>query len=307
MPEDVAEQIISGKSLYASPVYSFKGKRLPSCINYDIRSNEISFSVNDTKLNDAEKTNNTDSEQPLYTTRYTGYFKYEKSGFIAEDYELDYYPSLESLTKVIATKKFKTGKYITKVVVTKHYEQVGTGVLETLHTDYDVNGKKFGSVDHMLNNDGTSVNLTPDFKALDENNVVFLITDSTTPNRPGTCGGCDYENSTFMLVTPTSVRPLFYFSSDSNTLYTDYSIVGKQDNKDHIFYLKDEESTRDEASEIKMDETYWKDKSTYVFKVSNGTNYRNFYLKFINQKSKVSVKMVPGELMEEEKKPDADM
>ncbi len=307
MPTDVAEQITSGNSLYASPVYTFKGKKLASYIKYDVRENEISFSVNDTKLDDSDRTTNADGEDALYTTRYTGYFKYNKNGFIADNYDLDYYPMLESLTKVIASKKFKTGRYITKVVVTKHYEQVGTGVLATLHTAYDVSGKKFETVDHMINTDGTNLNLKPNFKALDENNVVFLITDSTTPNHLGMCGACDYENSTFMLVTPTGMRPLFYFSWDSNTQYTGYSFADKKDDTDHIFYLEDEESTRHNYGTIQMAESYWKDKSTYVFKVSDDTHYRNFYLKFINHKSKISVKVIPGELMDEDKKPDADM
>ncbi len=300
------DEVISGNSLHAQPVFTFKSKRLASYLKYDIGDNTITFMVNTYNYkNEAEESENTD-KQPLFVTRHSGYFSYKGDSFMMEENNTSYEPKLQSLSKVIATRNFKTGKYITKVIATIRYEEVGFSVLPVLYTDYYINGKKFGSVDNTINIEPDKFTLEPEFTALDANHIVFFITDRTNDHLPGDCGACDFENSTFMLATPSGVRPLLYVSWDTRNVYTQYAYVDKNLDKEHIFYLEDEESTRDNGSEAQIAAAYWKDKSTYVFKVSDGNQYRNFYLKFINQQSKISVKVMPGQLMDEEKKQEAE-
>ena len=289
-------EIISGGALSADlDTYLPGTKDIPKpFLNFDPVKNELSFLALYNSVEDEGDNDGRGSSMPFLKI-YSGVFKYKDSVFTLLSDTGYYYPSLESLDEIIAAKKFKTGNSITNVVATAKYEEVGGGVMEILYVDYYVRGQSIYSVDYRFEKTPAAQDLHPDYK-VQKDGALVLITDLTTPNRDGRCGECDYIDSEFWLINQKRKGKLFTFSSNSDTGYTTYTYNDGKSDVNGRFYLKKIDAGDDEKWGENVDNTYWKNNSTYVFHVSDGILARNFYLHFLTVNSKTVVKLTAGKL-----------
>ncbi len=292
-------EIISGNSLSADlDTYLTTAKDMPKpFLKYDPVNNELRFLT----LYCSDNNDGKGCSVP-YLNIYSGTFKYKDSVFMLISDTSYFYPSLESLDETVATKKFKTGNSITKVAATVKYQEVGGGVMEILYIDYYVRGQNITSVDYRFEKTPTAQDLQPNYKVQKDSSLIFLITDTTTPNQDGRCGECDYVDSEFWLINQKKKERLFTFSSNSDTGYTTYTYNDGKSDVDGRFYLKKIAADNDDKWKENVDNTYWKNNSTYVIHVSDETLARNFYIHFTTAGKKIIAKLTAGKLQHKKRR-----
>ena len=296
-------EIISGNALSADlDTYLPATKNIPKpFIKYDLVKSELSFLT--LYNSDGEGGDHDGKGSPVpFLSIYSGVFKYKDSVFSLVSDTSYFYPSLESLDETVASKKFRTGNYTTKVKGTVKYQEVGEGVLGVLYVDYDVQSQKIGYVDY-IDDEPVKTDFKPNYKAQKDGSLIFLITNSTTPNHSGMCGGCEYYDSEFWVIKQKKKNILFSFSSSTSTGYTTYFYNnGKSDRKGR-FYLENNDDADNTEDNPDVD-TYWKNNSTYVFHVTDNTLARNFYLHFVTVNKKTIVKLTVGKLQHKKRRQD---
>ena len=295
-------EIISGNSLSADlNTYLSATKDIPRpFIKYDPVKNELSFLTLYASEDDDGDNDGRGSSDPFLSV-YSGVFKYKDSLFTLTRDSSYYYPSLKSFDKIIAVKNFSTGNYITKAKATSKYEEVGEGVLSVVQVDYAVQSQNLSYVDE-INDNPVKPDIKPDFKVQKDGSLIFLITDSTTPNHGGACGGCEYFDSGFWLIKPNSKKLIFSFSSSSGNNYTTYTYNDGKSEKSGRFYLENKRQEDADKWKMSVDSTYWKDGSTYVFRVSDDTLARNFYVHFVTVNNKTIAKLTVSKLLRKKRK-----
>ncbi len=289
--DDQTHDIISGNSLYFKSNIQHAKYLLKPFLKYDPTKKELSFL---TTYHDTDDTD-TNSSTP-YVNVYSGIFKYRDAIFTLISDTGYFYPSLKSLNKTIATKEFKTGKYITKVTAIVKYEEVGEGVLPILYVNYDIQSQKIRYMDYTYNAEQKNIDLKPDYKIQKNSSLIFLVTNSTTPNHSGMCGGAEYEDSEFWLIKQNIKKKLFSFSSSSCDNRTSYSYNDGKSDKEGKFYLKSNSDIDKREMNLSVDTAYWKNNDTYVFHLSDETLSRNFYVHFITTNRKTIAKLIVGKL-----------
>ncbi len=283
------QDIISGNSLYFKSRIQNAKHAVKPFLKYDAAKKELRFLT--TYCDDYDT--DTDCNAP-YIHVYSGTFKYRDTAFTLVSDTGYFFPSLKSLDKTIAIKKFKTGNYITQVIATEKYEEVGGGVLSILNVDYKIQSQSIGYESYMFDK-SSERNFKPEFKVQKNSSLIFLISDTTTPNHGGMCGGGEYDDSSFWLINEKNKKKLFSFSSSSCDSYTTYTYNNGKSDITGKFYVKNN-SDIGESGNSSMDKTYWKNNDTYVFHVSDETLSRNFYVRFVTINKKTVVKLIVGKL-----------
>jgi hypothetical protein len=280
--------IISGNSLYFESHIQTAKHLLKPFLKYDPAKKELSFLTTYCDNDD-----DTGCSVP-YINVYSGTFKYRDIAFTLISDTGYFYPSLKSLSKTLSVKKFKTGNYITQVIATEKYEEVGEGVLSILDVDYKIQSQSIGYVNYMFDK-SSERNFKPEFKVQKNSSLIFLISDTTTPNHGGMCGGGEYDDSSFWLINQKNKKLLFSFSSSSCNSYTTYTYNNGKSDITGKFYVKSD-SDIGENDNVSVDDTYWKNNDTYVFHVSDENLSRNFYVRFITINKKTIAKLIVGKL-----------
>jgi len=286
-----ATDVISGNSLYLNSHIKASQKPPVPYLKFDAVKNELSFLAVSCGGN-PEHDEDGGCNLP-YSKVYSGIFKYNGYAFTLEKDTGYFYPSLASLSKTIAIKRFKTGRYITKATATTEYKEIGEGVLSVLQVDYTVMGQHIGYVDEMFD-EKEKLALAPSYKTQKDSSLIFLITDSTTPNHGGECGSCQYDDSGFWLIKPNSEKLLFSFSESTGSGYTTYSYNDGKAERSGKFYLENNSASDEKGAGV--DDAYWLNNATYVVRVGNETMFRNFYINFVTVNNKTVAKLVVGKL-----------
>lgn len=283
--------ILSGRSLYLESDIKNAKHSLKPFLKYDPVKKELRFLTTYCDNGDTDSGCNTP-----YINTYSGTFKYKDTAFTLVSDTSFFSPSLESVNKTIAIKKFKTGNSITKVIATKKYEEVGQGILPVLYVDYHVQSQSIGYVNYMFGEETGEMNFKPDHKVQKDSGLIFLVTDVTTPNHSGMCGGCEYDDSSFWLIKQNRKKLLFSFSWNSNSSYTTYTYHNGRSDIKGRFYLENDLGADEHDENSIVDNAYWKNNNTYVFHVSDETFERNFYVHFVTVNRKTIAKLIIGKL-----------
>lgn len=263
-----------------------QGKRYPRpFLKYNPVSHQLSFQDIDCK-NDSY---GDDSTNP-YLSVDAGTYEYRDTSFVLIKDTSYYYPALASIKIIVAKQNYKVGPYLIKAKAIKGYKEVGEGILPILTTEYKINSKTITSENYESE---ATADLKPDCKLQKNFSLIVLSTDITTPNHRGQCGGADYEDSHFTLVTKNTSKSIFSFSSSSCDTYTTYSYRDGKTEKTGKLYLTSP-AVEDENAEVER--SYWKDASTYVFQVTGDSTARNFYVYFDSRNPNSPVRLTAGKL-----------
>ncbi len=231
----------------------------------------------------------------------SGAFQYRDTSFVLANDTSYYYPSLQSLNKILARKSYQAGKYTIKAEADESYEDFGEGgIWSVLTMKYKIGNQTLT----CINNDGydeKDEDLTPDYKLQNNSSLILLLTDLTNGHGPGMCGAADYIDSHFWLIDNNNKPPqqLFSFSSGSCSPSVTYTFTQNGKEISGNFYLTDSSDKED----INFEDSYWKNNSTYIFVISNAeTNLsRNFYLHFNALNKKAPVRLTAGKLYKAKK------
>lgn len=252
-----------------------------------LRYDSLAHTLNFLDIYSKDDVDNTD-----FLRVHSGSFKYRDTSFFLTNDTFYYYPSLESLSKIIARKNYRVGKYIINAEATKSYEDFYGNILPVLTTTYRIGNQTLTTIDNDNYNGENKVDLKPDHRLQNNGSLILLLTDETNGHGPSACGSASYSDSKFWLINNDShVHQLFSFSYGSCSPAVTYTFIQNGKEVSGNFYLTDKSDDRDN---INFDNSYWKNNSTYVFVFnSNETNLtRNFYLHFnlLNKKAPITLK-----------------
>lgn len=228
---------------------------------------------------------------------HSGLFDYKDSSFVLTRDTFYYYPSLET-RKLFARKNYKAGKFIIKAEAFENYHDYGeAGIFPELEIKYKIGNQTLTTINNA-EFDEKDKDLKPDYKLQNNAALILLLTDETNGHRSGMCGAATSSDSDFWLINGSSKPPQKLFSFSYSTCYSNvtYSFIRNGKKVTGNLYI---DSKSEEDSKY-LENSYWKNNSTYVFIVSNSdaTFSRNFYLHFNASNKKVPVTLTAGKLYE---------
>lgn len=267
-------------------------------MKYDSLTHKLSFLDIEYKYNEA-------SEALFQMDVESAAFKYKDTSFVLAEDTTYQYPSLESLTKILARDNYKAGKYLIKAWATKTYEDFTGDVFPVLTIKYKIRADTLTSYNDSGYDGSEKVDVKPEYRIQPNASLILLLTDETNNHAPGMCGAADYTDSRFWLIDnnkhPQQLFSFSYGSCSSAITYT-YTQNGKEiSGSCYVSHPFDKEEI---APDISFENSYWKDSSTYVFVFNDqeGAFSRNFYLHFNAADKKAPVKLVAGKLHRVKKK-----
>jgi len=295
MPADSSEITITTTAVLDTSSFGFtsdirQGRKYPRpFLKYDTLTDKLSFFNIYNKENDDDNNNST---SPFLTVE-SGAYQHKDTSFVLLNDTSYYSPSLESLTKNVARRNYKAGKYIIKAEAIEGYEEEYGGVIQqTLTERYHIGTQ---TLTDFNNEDWDKIDLKPDYRLQNNSSLILLLEDETSGHAPGMCGAATYNDLYFWLVDGKSSAQLFSFSYGSCSFDLNYTFSRNGKEITGKFYLIDPD---DESNGYEFDDSYWKNNSTYVFVISDSeqTLSRNFYLYFNVLDKKNPVRLKAGKL-----------
>jgi hypothetical protein len=284
--------LISSKSFgFDADIYQEKDAPRPF-MSYDSLTHKLSFLDIEHKFNEA-------NEALFQMDVESAAFKYKDTSFVLAEDTTYLYPSLESLTKIIAHHNYKAGKYLIKAVATKTYEDFSGDVFPVLTIKYKIGADTLTSYDDSGYDGSEKVNIKPEYRIQPNSSLILLLTDETNNHAPGMCGAADYTDSRFWLIDRhKSPQQLFSFSSGSCSSAITYTYTQNEKEISGSFYVTHPFGDDEINPDISFENSHWKDSSTYVFVFNDeeGAFSRNFYLHFNSADKKAPVRLVAGKL-----------
>ncbi|HEY8999872.1 MAG TPA: hypothetical protein VIM89_00870 [Mucilaginibacter sp.] len=228
---------------------------------------------------------------------HSGSFDYKDSLFVLTKDTFYYHPSLET-RKLFARKNYKAGKFIIKTEAFENYHDYGeAGIFPELEIKYKIGNQTLTTINNA-EFDEKDKDLKPDYKLQNNSALILLLTDETNGHRSGMCGAATSSDSDFWLINSISKPPQKLFSFSYSTCYSNvtYSFIRNGKKVTGSLYI----DTESEEGNKYLENSYWKNNSTYVFLISNpdATFSRNFYLHFNSSNKKIPVTLTAGKLYE---------
>lgn len=263
------------------------GKYPKPYLSYDTIKHTLSF-LNIYNINDDDM-----SDSIFYNVE-PGVYQYKNNVFDLIKDTTYYYPSLQSLTKIVAQQNYQAGKYLIRAKAIEGYEEgYGRRIHAILTNEYRIGTQ---TLTESNNEETDSVNLRPSYRVQNNSSLVMLLMDDHNNYAPGMCGSGSYYDYYFWLVDDKSSKQLFSFSNSSCTNRVDFTFTQDGKETSGSFYLE-KKADNDGASYFAFD-SFWKDNSTYVFVTSDPEKgiSRSFYLHFDLLDKKNPAKLTIGEL-----------
>jgi len=219
-----------------------------------------------------------------------GTYLYKDTAFVLTSDSSYYYPALASLDTTVAAHKYVVGKYTIKATAVAGYEAFYNTVYGTITRNYKIGTQTLSSID----NDGSDekTDLKPDCRLQKNGSLILILTDQTNNHGPGACGSASYSDSYFWLVNNKSSRKLFSYAYTTCAPTLTYTFTKDKKEISGNFYVSDTSDTQN----IMFENAYWKNNSTYVVVVADGSDAtnltRNFYVHFnlMNKNAPVTLK-----------------
>ena len=218
---------------------------------------------------------------------HSGTYKYSDNAFKLINDSLWFYPSLESFTDTFLTKKYKVGIYEINTVVVKSYEEVGEGIVPVQKISYKINDQTFEEFDDVL--EDTLKYIKPDCRFQKDSSLILLTTDIVNYYSKGMCGACEFDNYEFSFVKNNHSGKIFSVSDNTGSGYTTYG-YGDNTSAGEFYLYKD-------STVGMVDSAYWKNNNTYVFRKSDDSFFRDFYIHFTKDKGRIIARLTIGELI----------
>jgi hypothetical protein len=267
-------------------------------LKYDPLTHKLSFFDIEYRYNEAS--------EPLFQMDVeSAAFKYKDTSFVLAEDTTYQYPSLESLTKILARHNYRAGKYLIKAWGTKTYEDFSGDVFPVLTVKYKIGADTLTSYDDSGYDGSEEVNIKPDYRIQPNSSLILLLENETNYHAPGMCGAADYFDSYFWLIDHRkSPQQLFSFSWGSCSSAITYTYTQKGKEISGSFYVSHPFAKDEIAPDIRFENSYWKDSSTYVlvFNDQEDAFSRSFYLHFSAADKEVPVRLLAGQLHRVRKK-----